>query len=75
MAVVELSRTISTMSVSLYTAFTTPVIPEAKNVESPINEKCTLSGSTLCSPWAIVTSAPMQRHVSVISSGFAFPRV
>ena len=34
-----------------------------------------VSGAALRIPWAIVIPAPMQRQVSTISSGMAFPRV
>ena len=75
MAVVELSRMHRVRLASLYTALTMPVRPEAKKVESPTKEKYRLSGSTRCSPWAMVIPAPMHRQVSTISRGFALPRV
>ena len=74
-AVVELSSTTSVMFAWLYTAFTMPVIAEAKNVESPTKAKQVVSGSTLPMPWVMLTPAPMQRQVSTISSGMALPSV
>ena len=50
------------------------VIKEASHLRV-IKEKLRVSGSTICNPCAIVTSAPIQRQVSTISRGFAFPRV
>ena len=75
MAVVELSSTHRIISASLYTAFTTPVMPEAKKVESPTNAKETVSGFMWLIPWAMVIPAPMHRQVSTMSSGMAFPSV
>ena len=75
MAVVELSSTHRIIFASLYTAFTTPVMPDAKNVESPTNAKHTPSSSTQWKPCAMVIPAPMHRQVSTMSSGMAFPSV
>ena len=72
---VELSSTMIVISALLYTAFMIPVIPEAKKVESPMKAKCLVSGSILASPDAMVIPAPIQRHVSTISRGNAFPSV
>ena len=52
-----------------------PVIPEAKNVESPTNAKAAVSGSTRVTPCAMLMPAPMHRHVSTMSSGAALPSV
>ena len=75
MAVVELSSTHKIMSASLQMALTTPVMPEAKKVESPTKAKQTPSGSVQWNPCAMVMPAPMHRQVSTMSSGMAFPRV
>ena len=48
---------------------------EAKNVESPTNAKQLVSGAILPMPCVMFTPAPMQRQVSTMSRGMAFPRV
>ena len=75
MAVVALSSTHSVKSWPLYTALATPVMPLAKNVESPMNASAFLPGSATEKPCAMVTPAPMHRHVSTASSGMALPSV
>ena len=75
MAVVALSSTHTVMSWPLYTAFTRPGSPLAKNVESPTNASVFLCGSATAKPCAIVMPAPMHRQVSTASSGIALPSV
>ena len=75
MAVVALSSTHSVKSWPLYTAFTIPGKPLAKNVESPTNAKAFFCGSTTEKPCAMVMPAPMHRQVSTASSGMALPSV
>ena len=75
MAVVALSSTHTVMSWPLYTAFTTPGRPLAKNVESPTNASAFLCGSATANPCAMVMPAPMHKHVSTASSGLALPSV
>ena len=75
MAVVALSSTAMVMSWPLYTAFTMPVSPLAKNVESPTKATCFFCGSATAKPCAMVMPAPMHRQVSTASSGLALPSV
>ena len=75
MAVVELSRMHTMMSCWLYTALTTPVMPLAKNVESPTKPNAIVSSSMVSMPCGTVMPAPMHRQVSTMSSGCALPSV
>ena len=69
------SSTHTVMSCWLYTALAMPVMPLAKKVESPTNERAFLPGSTTLKPCATVMPAPMHKHVSTTFKGFALPNV
>jgi len=72
MAVVRLSKMMTTEEPPFHTMLSSPVMPEWKKVESPMTDtlrfflSCAASPRAFSMPWAVVTPAPM--HTSECSA-------